>query len=153
MKPFNSLLGETFELQRDGFRLIAEQVSHHPPVSALHCDHPAYTFYASTEVKSSFKGAYLSVNQTGKNHLILKGTGDHFVWEKPYTNVHNIIIGKIYVEHYGKVEILNDSTGEKAVLDFKKGDGLIGQAMMGLEWSLICLEMKSGGFWESGIKA
>lgn len=120
MKPFNPLLGETFELQRDGFRLISEQVSHHPPISALHCDHPSYLFYASTEVKSSFKGTYLNVHPQGKNHLILKDFGDHFIWEKPYTNVHNIIIGKIYVEHYGKIEIVNDRNGEKAILDFKK---------------------------------
>jgi hypothetical protein len=63
---------------------------------------------------------YLNVHPEGKNHLILKEFGDHFIWEKPYTNVHNIIVGKIYVEHYGKVEILNDRTGDKAILDFKK---------------------------------
>merc|ERR1712073_51915 len=34
-KPFNPLLGETYECVREdkGFRYIAEQVSHHPPVS------------------------------------------------------------------------------------------------------------------------
>ena len=31
MKPFNPLLGETFELEIDGLRVISEQVSHHPP--------------------------------------------------------------------------------------------------------------------------
>jgi len=36
-KPFNPLLGETFELVKDGFELIAEQVSHHPPITAVHC--------------------------------------------------------------------------------------------------------------------
>lgn len=44
MKPFNPLLGETFELEKDGFRLISEQVSHHPPISALHCDHEKYVY-------------------------------------------------------------------------------------------------------------
>jgi hypothetical protein len=33
-KPFNPLLGETFELLTPKFRYIAEQVSHHPPISA-----------------------------------------------------------------------------------------------------------------------
>ena len=36
-KPFNPLLGETYELVTDNFRFIAEQVSHHPPVTALDC--------------------------------------------------------------------------------------------------------------------
>lgn len=34
-KPFNPLLGETFELVTDKFRFLAEQVSHHPPITAL----------------------------------------------------------------------------------------------------------------------
>lgn len=33
-KPFNPILGETYELQRPDFRFFAEQVQHHPPVSA-----------------------------------------------------------------------------------------------------------------------
>ena len=33
-KPFNPLLGETFELVTNEWRFLSEQVSHHPPVSA-----------------------------------------------------------------------------------------------------------------------
>ena len=38
-KPFNPLLGETFEYvdNKRKFRYLAEQVSHHPPVSAMNC--------------------------------------------------------------------------------------------------------------------
>jgi len=32
-KPFNPLLGETFEMVTDDCRVISEQVSHHPPIS------------------------------------------------------------------------------------------------------------------------
>lgn len=38
-KPFNPLLGETFEVKSDGdqyFHYVAEQVSHHPPISAFY---------------------------------------------------------------------------------------------------------------------
>ena len=35
-KPFNPLLGETYELTRNDFRIVCEQVGHHPPVSAWH---------------------------------------------------------------------------------------------------------------------
>jgi hypothetical protein len=34
-KPFNPILGETFELVNDRFRFMAEQVSHHPPITAF----------------------------------------------------------------------------------------------------------------------
>ena len=36
-KPFNPMLGETFEYVTDKYKVIAEQVSHHPPVTAWHC--------------------------------------------------------------------------------------------------------------------
>ena len=36
-KPFNPLLGETFELVTDKYSFLAEQVSHHPPITALNC--------------------------------------------------------------------------------------------------------------------
>ena len=35
-KPFNPILGETFEHKTDDFELLTEQVSHHPPVTAVH---------------------------------------------------------------------------------------------------------------------
>ena len=33
-KPFNPHLGETYELVTEDYRMISEQVSHHPPISA-----------------------------------------------------------------------------------------------------------------------
>jgi hypothetical protein len=39
-KPFNPLLGETYEYvdpKRVNFKFVAEQVSHHPPVNDLCC--------------------------------------------------------------------------------------------------------------------
>lgn len=36
-KPFNPILGETYELVTDDYEFLAEQVSHHPPVSANYC--------------------------------------------------------------------------------------------------------------------
>mmetsp|Transcript_41757 Transcript_41757/g.40109 ORF Transcript_41757/g.40109 Transcript_41757/m.40109 type:complete len:81 (-) Transcript_41757:372-614(-) len=37
LKPFNPLLGETYEYVTDKFEFLCEQVSHHPPVSAWIC--------------------------------------------------------------------------------------------------------------------
>lgn len=49
-KPFNPLLGETFEYQNDDFRIVCEQVSHHPPVSAFHADSSHFKFYGAMYV-------------------------------------------------------------------------------------------------------
>jgi len=35
-KPFNPMLGETYELVTEEYRFLSEQVSHHPPVSAYY---------------------------------------------------------------------------------------------------------------------
>jgi hypothetical protein len=42
MKPFNPLLGETFELVTADFKFISEQVSHHPPITAYHTESQYY---------------------------------------------------------------------------------------------------------------
>ena len=34
LKPFNSLLGETYEIVTSKYRMITEQVGHHPPITA-----------------------------------------------------------------------------------------------------------------------
>jgi hypothetical protein len=120
MKPFNPLLGETFELTSNGFQLISEQVSHHPPVTALHCDHPMYSFWGSTEVKTIFKGVYLLVNPAGNMHVTLKPTGEEYIWAKPNSSVHNIIFGRMYVDHHGVVEIRNATTGDVCKINMKK---------------------------------
>ena len=36
-KPFNPLLGETYELVGEEFRLVSEMVCHHPPIGATYC--------------------------------------------------------------------------------------------------------------------
>ena len=120
MKPFNPILGETFELEKDGFRAISEQVSHHPPISAIHVDHSQYSFFASTSMQTSFKGTYLKLRPAGKCHVKFEKYSDHFVWEKPYTNVNNIIIGTVNVDHHGKIDIKNLNTNDFATVVLKK---------------------------------
>ncbi|GCC41386.1 hypothetical protein chiPu_0025163, partial [Chiloscyllium punctatum] len=64
-KPFNPLLGETFELDRledEGFRSICEQVSHHPPAAAHHVDSKyGWTLRQEIAIASKFRGKYLSI--------------------------------------------------------------------------------------------
>ena len=58
-KPFNPLLGETFELESVGhapFHYVAEQVSHHPPISALYVHGMNWILTANIEPKVKFHG-------------------------------------------------------------------------------------------------
>nr|CAD7201741.1 unnamed protein product [Timema douglasi] len=64
-KPFNPLLGETYELEREEFRVVCEQVSHHPPVSAFHADSPLFIFHGSIHPKLKFWGKSVEIEPKG----------------------------------------------------------------------------------------
>lgn len=58
-KPFNPLLGETYELKVEkgaSFHCIAEQVSHHPPISALYIRGKNWILTTNIEAKVKFQG-------------------------------------------------------------------------------------------------
>lgn len=48
-KPFNPLLGETYEYVRpdQGYRFFIEQVSHHPPIGAAYAESAKWDYYVS----------------------------------------------------------------------------------------------------------
>lgn len=93
-KPFNPLLGETYEFvrwvgkrfrnpnilnnSRDDlpFRYMSEQVSHHPPVSAFTCESKdggeRWRFYGSIFPKAKFSVKNMEVNPKGLLTLELK---------------------------------------------------------------------------------
>jgi hypothetical protein len=51
-KPFNPLLGETFEYCNDKYEFISEQVTHHPPNTAWHCrGKSGFSIWKDTRVK------------------------------------------------------------------------------------------------------
>ena len=48
-----------------GFKVISEQVSHHPPISAFHVESPNYKFHGSIHPKLKFWGKSVEVNPKG----------------------------------------------------------------------------------------
>ncbi|KAK3866954.1 hypothetical protein Pcinc_027540 [Petrolisthes cinctipes] len=126
-KPFNPLLGETYECIREdkGFRFVAEQVSHHPPVSACYAKSHNFTFWQDIRIKTKFWGRSLEFQPTGKVHLMLReapdggGNEDHYEWNKVTTCVHNLFGGgQRWVDQYGEMLIRNTSNGLTCKLSF-----------------------------------
>ena len=122
-KPFNPLLGETFEYYdptRKSYRYVAEQVSHHPPISASFCETNEWSFSMDQQVKSRFLGNSIEITIIGYTHVWFKETGEHYRWENSLKCcAHNVILGTIWLDHYGDVEFVNMTTGEKAKVKFK----------------------------------
>ncbi|KAK8385451.1 hypothetical protein O3P69_016342 [Scylla paramamosain] len=118
-KPFNPLLGETYELQRDNYRIVCEQVSHHPPVSAFYADSEHWNFHGSIHPKLKFWGKSVEIQPKGCLTVEFPNHGEAYTWSNVNCCVHNIIVGKLWIEQYGSMEITNHATGHRCVLTFK----------------------------------
>ncbi|XP_034550339.1 oxysterol-binding protein-related protein 6 isoform X2 [Notolabrus celidotus] len=124
-KPFNPLLGETYECIREdkGFCFFSEQVSHHPPVSACHCESKNFTFWQDVRWKNKFWGKSMEILPIGTVNLTIPRFGDHYEWNKVTTCVHNILSGRRWIEHYGEITIRNTkSSACLCKLTFIKGN-------------------------------
>lgn len=122
-KPFNPLLGETFECDRTddlGWRCIAEQVSHHPPMAATCCEGRNWVCWQEFTMTSKFRGKYLQIIPLGAAYVLFPKTNHKYTWHKVTTTVNNIIVGKLWVDQHGDTEIvgLNSSSGIKCVLKY-----------------------------------
>lgn len=124
-KPFNPLLGETYELidNDKGFRFIAEKVSHHPTIIAAHAvggwrgggdGGNKWTYQGDAEIKSKFWGRSIELKPEGVLRLDFED-GDSYSWHKVTTRINNLIIGKIYVDHGGVMTIRRRGDGPSTV--------------------------------------
>ncbi|KAF6727141.1 Oxysterol-binding protein-related protein 6 [Oryzias melastigma] len=124
-KPFNPLLGETYECIREdkGFCFFSEQVSHHPPISACHCESKNFTFWQDVRWKNKFWGKSMEILPMGSVNVMIPRFGDHYEWNKVTTCVHNILSGRRWIEHYGEITIRNTkSSACLCKLTFVKGN-------------------------------
>lgn len=122
-KPFNPLLGETYECDRTddlGWKAISEQVSHHPPMVAQYCEGQTWKCWQEFTMTSKFRGKYLQVIPLGLASVTFNATANKYQWRKVTTTVHNIIVGKLWVDQHGDMEILGKgaATGIKCHLKY-----------------------------------
>ena len=101
-KPFNPLLGETFEYTDPEFgtRFFAEQVSHHPPISAFHAENSSFVYQGWIQVKI----------ELGLSGIYIVTLG---------TSVHNLLIGETFVWHEGDFSVRGEQ-GHEAVISLNK---------------------------------
>ncbi|XP_021716127.1 oxysterol-binding protein-related protein 3C-like [Chenopodium quinoa] len=119
-KPFNPILGETYEMvNHNGMTFISEQVSHHPPMSAGHCENEHFTYDVTSKLKTKFLGNSVDVYPVGRTRVTLKKSGVVLDLVPPPTKVHNLIFGRTWVDSPGEMIMTNLTTGDKAVLYFQ----------------------------------
>ncbi|XP_076472177.1 oxysterol-binding protein-related protein 8-like isoform X2 [Babylonia areolata] len=126
-KPYNPVIGEVFRCcwhhPATGSRTfyIAEQVSHHPPVSVFHVTNRKDGFNISGSIlaRSKFYGNSLSAILDGVATLTFLERGEDYFITMPYAHCKGILIGTLTMELGGKVTISCPKTGYKCELEFK----------------------------------
>ncbi|KAF3479906.1 oxysterol binding protein [Arthroderma uncinatum] len=129
-KPFNPMLGETYELvlPERGFRFLAEKVSHRPVQLAVQADSRDWSFIQSPKPTQKFWGKSVEIITEGKSRLTLHSSGEHFSWASGTQFLRNIIAGEKYVEPVGEMCMLNETTGQKTIATFKAGGMFSGRS-------------------------
>ncbi|KAE9552166.1 hypothetical protein FO519_004613 [Halicephalobus sp. NKZ332] len=123
-KPFNPLLGETFDFDRRsdlGWRSVAEQVSHHPPTCALFAESlRGWNLNQSYTYTSKVKGRSLCVMPIGATYIRFEDNEDLFTFEKvsTATRMTNIMTGNLQTDNYGDLCVKNLRTGAKCIIKF-----------------------------------
>lgn len=125
-KPFNPMLGETYELIRSdlGFRFVSEKVCHRPVRMAFQADalDSAWSLSQSQQPTQKFWGKSAELNTEGKMRLVLHNVGgERYTWTLATCFLRNVIAGEKYVEPVESMTIFNETTGTKAVATFKAG--------------------------------
>ena len=120
-KPFNPMLGETFELIREdkGYRFVSEKVSHRPVQLALYAEANEWAFTHSPLPSQKFWGKSSELLTDGKARVHLHPSGETLSWSSATSFLRNILAGEKYVEPVGVMAVVNETTGQKAVVTFK----------------------------------
>ena len=128
-KPFNPMLGETFELVRTdkevpgGFRLLVEKVSHRPVRIAIQADSTNWSFSQSPAPTQKFWGKSAELITDGRVRITLRlpdGSEELYSWNIATVFLRNVVMGEKYVEPVGSMTVTNETTDAKATVEFKQ---------------------------------
>jgi len=128
MKPFNPMLGETFEAAfSDGTKIFMEHSSHVPCVSNYFIEDKdkAYKFYGFYDI--TVEGTvkilltnYITCVTKGKNNVYLRESDQTISYQNPRLTLGGMIYGKRYVIWDGHMKYEDRENNIKAVIFFNK---------------------------------
>lgn len=106
-KPFNPILGETFQAgYADGSKMVLEQTSHHPPISHFQFFGPeeSYQLHGWGGWNASFRGNSLKGGNPGPHTLVFPD-GQTITWTLPEVWIRGVLWGDRQMEYHGNLEI------------------------------------------------
>ncbi|CAO2841785.1 unnamed protein product [Amaranthus hypochondriacus] len=117
--PYNPILGETHHASRGTLNVLLEQVSHHPPVTALHANDETNNIELiwCQHAVPKFQGASIETVVHGKRILKVGQKGEKYEMNSPKLFIR--LLPKPGVDWVGNVRIKCQETGLEAELSYK----------------------------------
>ena len=108
IKPFNPILGETFQAWIKGSPLYLEQISHHPPISAFQLYGNGYILQGNFEVVAELHANSLTGKELGLFEVYLTNQNRRFYYTSPDCDINGgFAFGQRYVNYDGRSIIFN----------------------------------------------
>jgi hypothetical protein len=128
-KPANPLSGETFEFAGRNWEAVTEQVSHHPPITALYIKSEKSQLHANSDMRLAFWGKTIEVTLNALCYIDLineeKGINERYEANFLKNSVNNLIFGKaMNFTHFGDMVCRNMQTDEKCTVKVNGSSGL-----------------------------
>ncbi|KAK4531403.1 hypothetical protein CCYA_CCYA08G2260 [Cyanidiococcus yangmingshanensis] len=121
-KPFNPLLGETFQayMPSDGTRIYLEQTCHHPPVThwRIRSSDGSYEFtgFGAYSARVQLFENAIRAQRLGVN-VVSFLDGSRIVFWLPYMKIHGIVFGERRLEYLGKAVFVYEPPRHQAAPD------------------------------------
>ena len=99
-KPFNPIMGETFQAKIGDAEIYMEQTSHHPPIFNYYIKHPEFTSFGFNTMEAISHANSVTFEHTGKYYLKYND-GTLHKFRIPKFNILGLMLGKRYVNFEG----------------------------------------------------
>ncbi|CAD8169140.1 unnamed protein product [Paramecium octaurelia] len=126
-KPFNPILGETFQGSwQDGSSISIEHTSHHPPISHFYIEHfrKKYRFYGHFEYQAALRYNAVIGHQVGENAVEFSD-GQRIAFSMPPAKVSGLIYGARLLEWYGSIKFVDQKNDMVCDIKFSEGAGML----------------------------
>jgi|JI61114C2RNA_FD_contig_21_7328834_length_986_multi_2_in_0_out_0_2 hypothetical protein len=103
---------------------LSEQVSHHPPITAVECDSEHYQFVTNSDATSSFRGTNVKLISASGYRVVLKQSQETVSFAKCTMTFNNLVIGTKWCDNHGnidyKLRLPNGRVTATGFLEFKE---------------------------------
>jgi len=151
-KPFNPLLGETYDyISEDGWRYHSEKISHHPSISSFHIDGPDWELFYAFQGEVSLTLNSGSITSNLPVRLKFKN-GDEYSWNKVTTTIQNARAEAQHRRILNEGEMtIKSNIGLHAKLTFygNEDNTVAGEILRTKESTVLC---RLVGSWDKGLE-